>query len=65
MTPKEDMYPSLFANLTKQLKIQFVDRDLLADMIKQYSLGLYFTAGTFFIFKDHLPFHFLPYITSP
>ena len=53
-TLNEDMYPSLFANLTKQLKIQFVDRDLLADMIKQYSLGLYYTAGTFFIFKEFL-----------
>ena len=50
MSLNEDMYPSLFANLTKQLKIQFVDRDLLADMIKQYSLGLYVAA--IFILKE-------------
>ena len=35
----EDMYPSLFFDLTNKLKLNFIDRNLLADLMKQYSLG--------------------------
>ena len=35
----EDMYPSLFFDLTNKLKLNFIDRTLLADLMKQYSLG--------------------------
>ena len=35
----EDMYPSLFANLTVQLKLNFVDSDVLSALIGNYSSG--------------------------
>ena len=35
----EETYPSLFAEITKQLKVSFLDRRVLAQLMKDFSKG--------------------------
>ena len=37
----EETYPSLFAEITKQLKVSFLDRRVLAQLMKDFSKGMW------------------------